>query len=89
MPDTGSKTISPSTIVSFSCFDGLTLNGIETVVCNNDGTWSNRLPTCEKKGIVEMFSSSNFVIYIYNVVDPIEQNICVKDAIVKMCYTDA
>ena len=37
--------------VSVTCTDNsFELKGSSTVSCDNDGSWTNDLPTCEKKG---------------------------------------
>ena len=31
----------------FYCQDGAILNGVSVAICNEDGTWSDTIPSCE------------------------------------------
>ncbi|XP_066271392.1 sushi domain-containing protein 2-like [Branchiostoma lanceolatum] len=36
--------------VDFSCDDGFTLNGVTSITCQEDGTWTDDVPTCTAIG---------------------------------------
>ena len=40
-----------STVTVFCTDNSFELEGSSTVSCDNDGSWPNDLPTCEKKGM--------------------------------------
>ena len=40
--------LTPGSVATYSCDEGFELNGVRTRTCQNDGTWSDDAPTCER-----------------------------------------
>ncbi|XP_022089140.1 sushi domain-containing protein 2-like isoform X2 [Acanthaster planci] len=54
VPPNGAKEVSRSTlggVASFTCDDGYTLRGESELTCQETGTWSGEVPTCEASGL--------------------------------------
>lgn len=58
-PDDGSVSQTgsvPGSVAAYSCSDGFTLVGAETVTCLENGFWSNAPPKCRCKGTVKQIT---------------------------------
>ena len=40
-------TYSVHTAIEFSCNDGYSLSGLASITCQEDGSWSGNIPSCE------------------------------------------
>ncbi|XP_060562326.1 CUB and sushi domain-containing protein 3-like, partial [Ruditapes philippinarum] len=60
--DSSSSTNGSTSQVDFTCGTGFTLNGDSQITCNENGVWSNNVPTCVSCEEISAPSSGSFAI---------------------------